>query len=96
MAQSQCLKNWMDLIMSDIRHDKKVTVELDRSYVTNGYAHGHVDGDVRKAFTGKTEVTEDIAQDLAARQKVWADYDASRHRDNGSQIAAGNLSGGGN
>lgn len=82
--------------MSDeLRHDKKVTVELDKPYMTNGYAHGHVDGDLRKAFTGKTTVSEADAQDLEQRKAAWAKYDASRHRDNGQQIAAGNLSGGG-
>lgn len=80
---------------TEIRHDKKVTVELDKPYVTNGYYHGHVDGDPKKPFTGKTEVSAAVAEDLEQRKKVWTAYDASRHRDNGHQIAAGNLTGGG-
>lgn len=82
--------------MSDeLRHDKKVTVELDKPYVTNGYYHGHVDGDPKKPFVGKTTVNSQDAEDLEQRKAAWAKYDASRHRDNGHQIAAGNLTGGG-
>lgn len=80
---------------NEIRHDKKVEVTLDKPYNTNGYYHGHKDGDPRKAFIGKTTVNEQDAADLEQRKAAYAKYDASRHRDNGQQIAAGNINGGG-
>lgn len=83
--------------MSDpILRDKKVEVQLDRTYVTNGYAHGHVDGDIRKPFIGKTTVNEQDARDLEERMKTYKNYDDSRHRDNGRQINSGAINGGGN
>lgn len=79
--------------MSD--SDKKVEIKLDQAFVTNGYYHGHVDGDPKKPFIGKTSVTMQEADDLERRKADWAKYDASRHRNNGHQISAGALTGGG-
>ena len=80
--------------MSDeIRHPKKVTIDLDRPYVTNDVYLGHEDNDRRKPFVGRVTVTEDVAEDIKRRQAEWAKYDASRHRDNGRSVQAGSIQG---
>lgn len=80
--------------MSEILRDKKVKVELDRPYATNGYYHGHVDGDLRKPFVGYTEVTPENAEDLERRRETWAASERSRHTNNGrSDVNAGSVIG---
>lgn len=79
---------------SEMLRDKKRKIELDRPYATNGYHHGHVDGDPRKPFVGFTEVNKQVAEDIERRQAAWSDYDKRRHMNNGvSDVNAGSVNG---
>jgi hypothetical protein len=76
---------------------KLVSLVLDRPFITNGKALGWEIIDGKAVFTGKVEVTEDVAEDLMRRQKEAQASDQARMANNGVSIdaAPGGISVGG-
>jgi hypothetical protein len=76
---------------------KMVTMILDYPFMTNGVPLGWETIDGKAVFTGKVEVTEDVAEDLARRMKENQKYRDSLMTPNGKTIdaAPGGISVGG-
>lgn len=82
--------------MNDLRHDKKVTVELDVPLKNSGRTEGgRYDPKLASTFyEGRVEVSEQTAEDLLRRQKEYHNYERSLIRDNGMKnLDAGNIVG---
>lgn len=65
-----------------------VEVTLDRPFTTNGEVLGYEkqtrDGKNVLVFTGKAKVTPEVAEDLERRKEEYRNYEASLHRNKGS------------
>jgi len=73
--------------MAELRHDKKLTIDLDVPLTTQGkHEGGKYDPNSNKTvFYGRMEVDEATADDLLRRQKEFHKYESSLIRDNGVQ-----------
>lgn len=78
--------------------EKLVTMILDRPIMINGKPLGWTVTDGKAEFTGKVEVTEDVAEDLQRIMKNAQASDMARMSNNGKSIdaAPGGISVGGN
>ncbi len=82
--------------MSDLRHDKKVTLELDTPLTNIGrYEGGKYNGNNNTTtYHGRVEVSEEVAEDLLRRQKDFNQYEKNLIRNNGKRdMFSGEISG---
>ena len=75
--------------------EELVEVQLDQPYITNGVAHGVEVIDGKRVFTGKALVSPELAEDLQRRMGESREYKEHLLRDDGEQIQAGAMKGGG-
>lgn len=83
--------------MAETKEEKLVSLVLDRPFITNGKALGWEVVNGKATFTGKVEVTPDVAADLQERMKLAQASDQARLANNGKSIdaAPGGISVGG-